>query len=85
MTFFQDPCYAYMNEIILSTSTLPSDIVQIGGFAPVNPMGYGVGYAMKDTWLGLQISTYPTRDGKQMVQHMEQVLDDLHAVITSDT
>lgn len=81
---FKDPCYSYMNEIILSTSTLSSDAVLLGGFAPVSPKGYGVGYGIMDNWLGLQVSTYPTRDGKQMVDSMQQVLDDLYQVLNGE-
>ena len=45
---FEDPAYSYLNHIILSTSTLSSDAVLVGGFAPVTPDGYGVGYGVKD-------------------------------------
>ena len=40
---FTDPAYAAINHNILSTSTLSSPAVLIGGFAPVVPDGYGVG------------------------------------------
>ena len=83
VAFFQDPCYAYMNDIILSTSTLSSDAVLLGGFAPVSPTGYGIAYVVMDEWMGVQVSSYPTRDGKMMLQHLEQVFDDLHTVLTS--
>ena len=71
-----------MNHIILSTSTLSSDAVLIGGFAPVTPDGYGVGYGIEDDQLGMQVSTYPTRDGAEFVQHMDKVLDNLHSVLS---
>ena len=41
---FTDSAYRHMNHIIVSTSTLSTDSVLIGGFAPVTPDGYGVGY-----------------------------------------
>ena len=41
---FTDSSYQHMNHIILSTSTLSTDSVLIGGFAPVTSNGYGVGY-----------------------------------------
>lgn len=81
---FEDPCYLYMNEIILSTSTLSSDAVLLGGFAPVSPDGYGVGYGIMQDWLGLQVTTYPTRDGQQMVDSVQQVFDDLFAVFNGE-
>ena len=42
-TVYQDPAYAKMNHVILSTSTLSSPALLIGGFAPVVPNGYGIG------------------------------------------
>jgi carnitine O-palmitoyltransferase 2 len=40
---YNDPAYARINHCILSTSTLSSPAVELGGFAPVVPDGYGVG------------------------------------------
>lgn len=76
--------YAHMNHIILSTSTLSSDAVLIGGFAPVTPDGYGVGYGIEDSQLGTQVTTYPTRDGAEFVRHLDKVLDDLHTVLSGN-
>jgi len=42
-SLYQDPAYTLLNHNILSTSTLSSPAVLIGGFAPVVPDGYGVG------------------------------------------
>ena len=41
--FYSDASYQKMNHVILSTSTLSSPAVQIGGFCPVVPDGYGIG------------------------------------------
>ena len=41
--FYTEENYAKLNHIILSTSTLSSPAVQIGGFCPVVPDGYGIG------------------------------------------
>lgn len=40
---FTDPAYQKLNHIILSTSTVSSPAILIGGFAPVTPDGFGVG------------------------------------------
>ena len=40
---FKDPNYMKINRIILSTSTVTSPALQMGGFGPVIPNGYGVG------------------------------------------
>lgn len=39
---FDDPAYTYINNIILSTSTLNSPAVFAGGFGPVVKNGLGV-------------------------------------------
>ena len=43
-SLYQDAAYAAINYNILSTSTLSSPAVYCGGFAPVVPDGYGLGY-----------------------------------------
>ena len=40
---FNDAAYKDINTITLSTSTLSSPAVEMGGFAPVIPHGLGVG------------------------------------------
>lgn len=40
---FTDPAYGQINHNILSTSSLTSDHVWIGGFGPVVKDGYGIG------------------------------------------
>jgi len=40
---FQDPAYDFLNYNILSTSTLSSPDVMVGGFGPVVSDGYGIG------------------------------------------
>lgn len=81
LPIFEDPSYSTLNHIILSTSTLSSDAVLLGGFAPVTPNGYGIGYGVMDDWLGTQVSTYETRDGVAFVEHLEKVFDDVYDVI----
>ena len=44
---FQDPGYTNINHIVLSTSTLTSPAVVIGGFGAVTKNGYGVGKYME--------------------------------------
>ncbi|XP_073419730.1 carnitine O-palmitoyltransferase 2, mitochondrial isoform X2 [Dendrobates tinctorius] len=78
---FQDPAYARINHNVLSTSTLTSPAVQVGGFAPVVPDGFGVGYGVHDDWIGCNISSYPTRDVKQFVQCVHQSLEDIFKVL----
>lgn len=45
---FKDPAYAKLNKNIISTSTLSSDALLAGGFGPVVPNGYGIGYNIQN-------------------------------------
>ncbi|XP_056388167.1 carnitine O-palmitoyltransferase 2, mitochondrial [Hyla sarda] len=78
---FQDPAYARINHNVLSTSTLTSPAVQLGGFAPVVPDGFGVGYGVHEDWIGCNVSAYPARDVKQFVQCVHQSLEDIFKVL----
>lgn len=78
---YQDPAYARINHNILSTSTLTSPAVQLGGFAPVVPDGFGVGYGVHDDWIGCNVSAYPARDVQQFVQCVHQSLEDIFKVL----
>lgn len=40
---FTDPAYSQINHNILSTSSLTSEHVWLGGFGPVVKEGYGIG------------------------------------------
>jgi len=83
-SIFQDPSYPSICHIILSTSTLSSDAVLIGGFAPVTPDGYGVGYGVHDNWLGTQVATYPARDGEEFVANVKSAFDNIYDVLTGE-
>ncbi|XP_032884391.1 carnitine O-palmitoyltransferase 2, mitochondrial [Amblyraja radiata] len=78
---FQDPSYIQINHNILSTSTLISPAVQSGGFAPVVPDGFGVGYGVHDDWIGYNISSYPARDVKEFIKCIYKSLDDIFDVL----
>ncbi|CAG9855125.1 unnamed protein product [Phyllotreta striolata] len=56
---FEDPDYAHLNNIVLSTSTLNSPAIFAGGFGPVIREGLGVGYIIKDDELGVLVTSYP--------------------------
>ncbi|XP_062920300.1 carnitine O-palmitoyltransferase 2, mitochondrial isoform X1 [Mobula hypostoma] len=78
---FQDPSYIKINHNILSTSTLTSSAVQLGGFAPVVPDGFGVGYSVHDNWMGYNISSYPARDAKEFIKCVCKSLDDIFHIL----
>jgi carnitine O-palmitoyltransferase 2 len=46
--FFADPAYAHFKDIRLSTSTMSSPALDGGGFGPVSPHSYAVGYGTEE-------------------------------------
>ncbi|XP_061681883.1 carnitine O-palmitoyltransferase 2, mitochondrial isoform X2 [Syngnathoides biaculeatus] len=83
--FYADPAYAAINHVVLSTSTLSSPAVQLGGFAPVVPDGLGVGYGVHDDWIGCNVSGYPARDVSRFLGCVRQSLEDIFAVLDGVT
>jgi carnitine O-palmitoyltransferase 2 len=55
---FTHPVYKRMGHFVLSTSTLSTDTIYFGGFGPVVPDGFGVGYNVTDQKLGAAITAY---------------------------
>ncbi|XP_051867821.1 carnitine O-palmitoyltransferase 2, mitochondrial [Pristis pectinata] len=78
---FQDPSYIQINHNILSTSTLTSPAIHFGGFAPVVPDGFGVGYGVHDDWIGYIVSSYPARDVTEFLKCVNKSLDDIFDVL----
>uniref|UniRef100_K7GH40 Carnitine O-palmitoyltransferase 2, mitochondrial-like n=1 Tax=Pelodiscus sinensis TaxID=13735 RepID=K7GH40_PELSI len=79
--FFLDSAYQKLNHIILSTSTLPSPAVLIGGFGPVAPDGFGIGYNIFDTWLGCNITSYLKKELPEFLTCLEYSLNDILDVL----
>ncbi|XP_077005725.1 carnitine O-palmitoyltransferase 2, mitochondrial isoform X2 [Tamandua tetradactyla] len=74
---YLDPAYGQINHNVLSTSTLTSPAVNLGGFAPVVPDGFGIGYAVHDSWIGCNVSAYPGRNAREFLQCVEKSLEDM--------
>ncbi|XP_061540089.1 carnitine O-palmitoyltransferase 2, mitochondrial isoform X1 [Phycodurus eques] len=81
---YADPAYAAINHVVLSTSTLSSPAVQLGGFAPVVPDGLGVGYGVHDEWIGCNVSGYPARDVSRFLRCVRESLEDIFAVLDGE-
>ncbi|XP_074850301.1 carnitine O-palmitoyltransferase 2, mitochondrial-like isoform X2 [Carettochelys insculpta] len=79
--FFLDAAYQKLNHIILSTSTLQSPAVHIGGFGPVEPDGFGIGYNVYDTWLGCNATGFLTRELQDFLGYLEYSLNDILDVL----
>lgn len=79
---FTDPNYQKLNHIILSTSTVSSPAILIGGFAPVTPDGFGVGYSMEDSRIGFNVTSYPpARNSPGFIECVTKSLDDMYEVL----
>ena len=78
---FKDPAFQVMNHIILSTSTLASHAVNFGGFAPVVPDGFGVGYGVREEGVGCNITSYANRDVSQLKDAIMLSLRDIYTVL----
>jgi len=80
--FFNDEAYKNINHIIISTSTVFSPYIQMGGFAPVVADGLGVGYMVTDDWLGCNTTSYPgSPNGAEFVELVMKSLADIHSVL----
>lgn len=56
--FYKSHGYRFINHNILSTSTLAYPTILTGGFAPVVPDGFGLGYRILDNSLGASVTSY---------------------------
>lgn len=82
---FQDEAYTKINRIYLSTSTLSSPAILIGGFAPVIPEGLGVGYGIFDDRLGCNVTCYENGgNAKEFLECVASSLEDLHSVLNGN-
>ena len=80
---FADPAYSHINHIILSTSTLSAPGVLAGGFAPVVPNGFGVGYSANDDSVSCNVTSYPdSPSGTDFVELVVGCWQDIQDVLT---
>lgn len=43
--------------------------------------GFGLGYQVHDDWIGCNVSSYPTRNGKEFLQCIYKSLEDIFNVL----
>ncbi|XP_071760291.2 carnitine O-palmitoyltransferase 2, mitochondrial-like [Centroberyx gerrardi] len=80
-SWYNDPAYVTINHNILFTSTLTSPAINLGGFAPVVPDGFGVGYSVHDNWIMCTVSSYPARNVHEFLQCVHKSLEDIFTVL----
>ena len=74
---FTDPLHKYVNHFTMSTSTLSSEAVLVGGFAPVVHDGYGIGYGVRGDRLEANVCTYEGRDVKEFTDALSSSINRL--------
>jgi carnitine O-palmitoyltransferase 2 len=79
---FDDPEYAHMSYDVLSTSTLNSPAIFAGAFGPVVPDGFGMGYAIKDEFLGTLVTNYQDRtNGPDFIGALKKSFEEIFAIL----
>uniref|UniRef100_A0A914W8F2 Choline/carnitine acyltransferase domain-containing protein n=1 Tax=Plectus sambesii TaxID=2011161 RepID=A0A914W8F2_9BILA len=79
---FTDKTYQYVNQFILSTSTLSTETIVFGGFGPVVPDGFGIGYNVVGSKVGGVITAYKgKRDAAELAKNLHKSLDDIKRVL----
>ena len=75
---FTDEAYLKVNQIVLSTSTLSSANFGVGGFCPVTPHGYGLGYQIRQEDLGAFVSVFKEHNqASDMTQALTKAFDSI--------
>ncbi|RZC42796.1 Carn acyltransf domain containing protein [Asbolus verrucosus] len=81
---FDDPEYAHINYDVMSTSTLNSPAIFSGGFGPVVKDGFGMGYAIKDGFLGVLATNYKdSTSGPDFIGALTKSFEEIFSVLQS--
>lgn len=79
--FFADPTYQLVNHYTLSTSTLSTPTIMLGGFGPVVPDGLGIGYNVVPQEIGCIVTGYGRkRNPTEFTQSLEKSLDEIKEI-----
>lgn len=79
---FVSDAYNKINYNILSTSSLSSDALLAGSFGPVVPDGYGIGYGVQATMLGIIFTSYKDkRDALEFVDYLKASFETIESIL----
>lgn len=82
---YESDGYQKLNYNILSTSSLSSDGLLAGCFGPVVTDGYGIGYGVQDTMLGVIFTSYKgKKNGSEFVDCLKESFDEIASVLNQD-
>ncbi len=83
--FYKSNSYKFINHNILSTSTLAYPQILTGGFAPVVPDGFGIGYRILENSLGACITSYgSTSDLEKFTNELSETYERFHKLLNSN-
>lgn len=84
-SIYESDGYQKLNHTILSTSSLSSDGLLAGSFGPVVEDGYGIGYGVQDTMLGVIFTNYAgQKNGSEFVDCLTESFNDIANVLDYD-
>jgi len=80
---FQDESFQELFQFAVSTSTLSGNAMLQGGFGPVTPDGYGIGYICRSEHMAFWVSGFPASGGdpEEFCKTMKTVLLDMKSVL----
>ena len=78
---FTGKAYATLSEIILSTSTLASPALDAGGFGPVGPKCYAIGYRIRDEGARFYVMTNKDLETQEFADALLASAAEMRAVI----
>lgn len=79
---YSDDAYKTINHNIMSTSTLSSTGLMLGGFGPVTRDGYGIGYSIQDDFLGTVFTNYHEHtNGTEFVDCLRESFDEITNIV----
>lgn len=81
-TLYSDESYKIINHNVMSTSTLSSTGLMLGGFGPVTKDGYGIGYSIQDEFLGTVFTNYHEHtNGTEFVDCLRESFDEITNIV----
>uniref|UniRef100_A0A0N5AYL8 Carn_acyltransf domain-containing protein n=1 Tax=Syphacia muris TaxID=451379 RepID=A0A0N5AYL8_9BILA len=84
-TLFYSEEFMYMNKFILSTSTLTTDSIYMGGFGPIEHDGFGIGYVVSGTRIGATVTAYrDQKDAKEFCEVLNECLEVINKVVRNN-
>jgi hypothetical protein len=79
--FFSSDAWKTLNHAVLSTSNCGNPALQLFGFGPVVPNGFGIGYIIKDDAISYSVCS-KRRQTSRYVQTLERCLNEIKSMLS---